>query len=877
MKLRKLILVAAAAAMSLALHAETISYTINSAWEFRRGDAPENAWTIVNVPHTWNAADADDDVPGFYRGKAYYRKQVQIPAYAEGKSIYLMFEGVGQECDVFVNGKKAVSHLGSYTAFSADITGLVTPGQTCEITLDVDNKHNPDIPPLSADYTFFGGVYRDVNLIIKEPVNISILDKASPGLYITTPEVSDEMAKLSARLLLNNNADEARKINVEYNIYTPQGGLLKTIVKKHKLDAGCQNLEVTFDTDIAQPQLWSPDTPALYTLKAVVKDPKTGEVYDALSQQFGLRWFWFDADKGFFLNGKHLKLVGTNRHQDFKNKGWALDDSYHVNDIRMIKEMGGNFLRVAHYPQDPMLLTMCDKLGILTSVEIPIVNAVTPTQAFSDNCVTMVEEMVKQGYNHPSVVIWAYMNEVMLRLPCKKNTPEYKAYCEEVHRQAVRLENKINELDPARETLIPYHSDLSRYEDADLVRVPSAIGMNYYYGWYSRTFEYLHTAIGNFHKKYPDVPILITEYGADIDLRIHSTRAPECFDYGVEYGDMYQEYYLKTFMETPCVAGCFLWNLNEFYSEQRCSAVPHVNLKGVITLDRKPKNTYWLYKANLTDEPFIRFADSDWTVRSGEAAEKHRIKLYSNCESAVLYHNGERVGDLKFEWGTATMWMPLKDGQNHFFAQSADGKVVDVLNINYRAQKPVLKDGFTELNVIFGTNRSFTEPEQRVCWVPEQEYKEGSWGYIGGSVYRPKSGNVTLPAAEVAILDTRNDPLYQTQRRGLEAFKADVPDGKYSVYLHWAELIKPQEFVLVYNLGRDSVYDKDSNRTFSVSVNGQCIYEKLNVLETIGAARPLVVKVDVDVRNGEGLNVELKPVGEGSDTMLTAIRIIKLD
>ena len=875
MKFNKILFAAALSAMSLSMSAETVSYTINSAWQFRRGDAPEGQWLTVDVPHTWNAQDVDDDTPGYYRDKGFYKKTIVIPSYAEGKRVYLKFEGVGQECDVLVNGKKVVSHVGSYSAFAADITEAVTPGQACEIVVNADNKHNPNIPPLSADFNFYGGIYRDVNLIVKEPVNISILDKATSGLYITTPAVSEETAKVSARLLLNNTLAQTAKVNVDYEIYDPQGNLLKTVTRKLKLEAGAASLEITADADIAQPQLWSPDSPALYTLKALVKDPKTGEVYDEVAEHFGLRWFHFDAAKGFFLNGKYLKLIGTNRHQDFKDKGWALDDSYHINDMRMLKEMGGNFLRIAHYPQDPMILAACDKLGILTSVEIPIVNAVTETQEFSDNCVLMVEEMVKQSFNHPSVIIWAYMNEVMLRLPYKRNTPEYKSYCEEVHRQAVRLENKINELDPARETLIPYHSGLDRYEDADLVKVPSTIGMNYYFGWYSRTVDYLQVAVDNFHKKYPDVPLMITEYGADIDQRIHSLKQPEGFDYSVEYGDFFQEHYLKTFLNTPHVVGCFLWNLNEFYSEPRCSAVPHVNLKGVITLDRKPKNTYLLYKANLTKEPFIKFADSDWTVRSGEAADKHRIKLYSNCESAALYQDGEKVGELKFEMGTATMYLPFKDGMNQFYAVAKDGKAVDVLNINYRAQNPVLKDGFTELNVLLGSNRNFTEFGQRVCWVHDKEYTPGSWGYIGGYMYRPKSGNNTLPAAEINLHGTPNDPMYQTQRRGIEAFKADVPDGMYSVYLHWAELIKPMADILIYNLGRNSVLEQTSDRTFSVAVNGKCIYERLNVLEEVGPARPLVVKVDVKVENGEGLTINLKPIT--GETMLTAVRIVKLD
>lgn len=859
------------------LMAETISYTVNSSWQFRRGDSTEEKWEAVDVPHVWNASDVDDDAPGYYRGKGFYRRTLDIPGYAEGKRVYLKFEGVGQESEVFVDGGKVASHIGSYSAFVADITDAVTAGKSCEITVSADNSHNPDIPPLSADYNFYGGIYRDVYLVVKEPVNISIMDHASSGIYITTPSVSAERAEVSVRFLLNNTSDRTRKVCVEHGIYDPQGNLVRTVSDRISLDAGCLNAEFLAGFDIARPQLWSPDSPMLYTVRTVVKDSRTGEVYDRVTEHFGLRWFRFDADEGFFLNGEHLKLIGTNRHQCYKDKGWAIDDVRHMNDIMLLKEMGGNFLRVAHYPQDPMVLRMCDKLGVLASVEIPIVNAVTESQAFSDNCIRMVDEMVKQSFNHPSVIMWAYMNEVMLRLPCEPDGPEYDAYCKEVNRQAVRIEDRLDELDPGRATMIPCHSGLARYEKAGLLRLPTVIGMNYYYGWYARKVDYLDYAIHTrFRETYPGIPLVISEYGADIDNRIHSLRAPESFDYSVEYGDFFQEHYLKVFMENPCVAGCFLWNLNEFYAEPRSGAVPHVNLKGIVTLDRKPKNTYWLYKANLTNEPFVKFADSDWTTRSGETGEAQRIKVYSNCREAELFHNGKKVADLAFEMGTATVWLPLEDGLNRFLVQADENKVADVLDIDYLAQNFVLKDGFSQLNVLLGSSRSFTDSREKVCWVSEKEYVPGSWGYVGGEPYRPKTGNSTLPAAEISILGTDLDPMYQTQRRGLEAFRADVPDGMYSVYLHWAELVKAEPGKLLYNLGRDSVYDGGSERTFSVTVNGRCVHERLNVLETVGAARPMMTKVDVDVEDGEGIVVELKPCGEG-ETMLTAVRILKLD
>lgn len=907
----------------------SLSYTINGGWQFRKisgqeGNGPVTTGTAaekVNLPHSWNVWDSQDDTPGFWRGLCEYTKDLRIPSYAEGKRVFLHFVGANQETRIFVGDALVKEHKGGYTMFSAEISDYVKAGEDCQLRIEVDNSHNADIPPLSADFTFFGGIYRDVRLVIKEPVHISILDKATEGVYVSTPSVSRESAEVNVKTLVNSSLSTKSKVFVQNILTAPDG--TKTVLKKVRatLEPSSLNNEVSAKFSIANPQLWSPDSPALYSLTSTLLDAK-GNVLDEQTVSFGLRWFHFDADKGFFLNGEHLKLIGTNRHQCFLDKGYALDDSYHINDIRMIKEMGSNFIRVSHYPQDPLVLEMCDKLGLLTSVEIPIVNAVTESDAFAENCVEMAEEMVKQSYNHPSVVIWAYMNEVMLRPPYKRNTAEYSNYCKEAHRQAVMIEQRIRETDPYRYTMIPCNGDPRNYEDADLLSVPMTTGWNLYKGWYSETVYDLDDFFAKLHKKYPDMPLMMTEYGADNDIRIHSTK-PESFDYSVEYADFYQEYYLDYVQRTPYLAGAFLWNYNEFYSEPRTSAVPHVNLKGVVTLDRKPKNTYLLYKANLTDKPMLEFGDWYRTVRSGQLNDDgiapEQVTLYSNLAGATVLHNGKELCKVEFKDGKARFTVPFVDGENRLTAyaditdnngfsenivsdntatekgkdaatekgkDAATGKghgscaaecekIYAELNVEYHGIPAQLKDGFTDLNVLLGSNRSFDETDIRLCWIAEKKYSEGSWGYVGGEAYRPGTSRGSLPAAEINILGTDNDPMYQTQRRGIESFKADVPNGKYAVYLHWAELVKPLEEALAYNLGRNSRYEEGSDRCFDVAVCGKTILERLNVMEEVGAATPLVVRTDVDVKDGKGIKIDFTPVK--GDTFLTAVRIVRID
>lgn len=880
------------------------SYTINNGWDFRK--LGQN-WEKVDIPHTWNAEDSRDDKPGFWRGVCEYKKEIFIPLSSSNKRLFLHFEAANQETELYINDKFVTRHEGGYTMFSTEISQYINFGQKNKIRLLVDNKHNPDIPPLSADFTFFGGIYRDITLVEKEPTHISILDKASSGVYISTPEVNDNSAKVHIKVLVNNGSNKNQKCIIEHRIISPDGLEIKTLRTKFNLEANALNKAVESEFAIKNPALWSPDSPQLYTVKTLLLSEKE-LVLDNSYENFGLRWFHFDANKGFFLNGKALKLIGTNRHQCFKDKGYALDDSYHINDIRLIKEMGGNFLRVSHYPQDPLVLDMCDKLGILCSVEIPIVNAITESEAFLNNCLNMTEEMVKQSYNHPSVVLWAYMNEVMLRSPYNRKSNEYKNYCKEVHRQAVMIENLIRKLDPYRWTMLPCHANLKNYEEANLVKVPMTLGFNVYRGWYSGEFKDLDLLFESIHKKYPDVPLMMSEYGADNDTRIHASKISESFDYSVEYADLYQEYYLDYVLKTDFLAGAFLWNLNEFYSEPRSSAVPHVNLKGIVKLDREPKNTYWLYKANLSKEGMLQFGNSDWTTRSASLDEngvyKDTVRIYSNQTSATIIHNGKELGDVNFKMGMAKIIVPFVNGENRLLAYTNTYEsniaeagsnanelltsntnkshiynnkkyLVSNLNVNFQGIAHKLDNTFTELNVLLGSNRTFTEISHRLCWIAEKEYSEGSWGYIGGSQYRPKSGNNTLPAAEINILGTDNDPMYQTQRRGIEAFRADVPDGRYAIYLHWAELVKPLSEALAYNLGRNSLYEEYSNRCFDVYVNGRCVIENLNVIESVGPARPLIIKTFATASNNEGLKIEFK--SKTGETFLSAVRIVKYD
>lgn len=845
-------------------------YTINNNWIFT-GESNQEAQR-VDLPHTWNAADAMDDVPGYFRGKGHYAKRIDLGEEIEGKRVFLHFGGVNQEVLIKVNGQEAGTHAGGYTSFVIDITPYVKQGRN-EIVVEVDNSHNPAIPPLSADFTFFGGIYRDVGLEIEEPVHISHSDYGASGMYVTTPAIREGRGDVNAKILIDNFTDSKQKVIVEAEC-TDGSNTVWSSQKRVTIPANALMHETEIAGVVGEDalKLWSPDNPNRYSLTVkVIEDNKEKKVLDEEVTDFGFRWHDFDPNTGFSLNGQPMKLVGTNRHQDFKDRGWALNDDYHAQDIKLLKDMGGNFLRVSHYPQTQFMMDLCDREGLLTSVEIPIVNAVTESPEFLDNCMTMMTEMIKQNYNHPSVIIWTYMNEVMLVPPYSQGTEEYTNYCAEVHRQAQELDSLSKSLDPTRSTMIPFHNSIKSYEDADLYNVPDVIGWNIYAGWYFGQFPDLEDFLDEYHAKYPDKPTIMTEYGADCDTRLHSDE-PERFDYTMEYADLFQEHYLKALLNTDYLAGAALWNLNEFHSEGRGNAKPHVNLKGIVTMDRKPKNTYWLYKANFTDEPMVEFANANWTNRTAQLDSlgfyETVIKIYSNEPKLQVSNNGESLGEWPVEQGVAKGKVRLHNGTNRLMADGE--KASATMNVNLLGIPYALDDNFTDISVMLGTKRIYCNPETQVCWIPEQPYRKGSWGYVGGEPMRPKNWSGTLPTSEVEILGTEEDPLYQTMRRGIEEMRFDVPKGRYAVYLHWADLTKEEYQKLAYNLGNDAEHE-ESDDAMVVSVMGQKI--PVDVRRLVGRQRPLVIKVETNVE-ADGLNITFDQVK--GQAFLNAIRVVRL-
>lgn len=883
--------------LSLISHAQRISQTINSNWSFHQGELKnipqtkdEIKWEAVNIPHTWNDRDVMDDEPGYYRGEAWYRKNIYIPEQWKDKDVYLFFEGAAQIAHVYVNGKPVGSHTGSYTFFSFPITEHLKFGDgnaENEVLVKLDNSHHEDIPPLSADFTFFGGLYRDVHLIAVNKTRFDMDNHASNGIFITTPNVSAEQAEVNISGSFVNNAPLTRNITLSHRIIDADGQTAYQLKKEYTVAERQKIAFLDEIKDIVKPNLWSTGHPYLYRVVSTISDSQTKQVLDEVSNPLGFRWYSFDAENGFFLNGKPLKLVGASRHQDYKGKGNALSDALHVRDVELLKEMGGNFLRVAHYPQDPAVLQACDRLGILASVETAIVNRITETEAFAKNAKKMHLEMIRQNFNHPSLIIWAYMNEVLLRPRYEKDTPEQEEYFDKITKLAQELENLTRNEDPYRYTMIPNHGNFELYNRVQLTKIPMLVGWNLYQGWYSGKFSGFANYLDRHRRELPDKPLLVTEYGADADIRLHSFE-PVRFDKTVEYTTLYHQAYLKAMMDRPFVAAAMIWNLADFSSETRTESTPHINSKGILTLDRKPKDVYRFYQANLLEDPYIQIGTKEWDLRTGTAksdtdlSHTQTVQVFSNQPNVKLKHNGKIVGDSQTEQGIAQFKVDFVNGQNilQAIASTKDSQeITDQADIRFRMLPANLhskKLPFTEVNISLGDKRYFHDTENHQIWIPEQGYQPGTWGYIGGHVFSMENKARHSYGSDKDILGTNADPVYATQRTGIKQFKFDVPEGGYELTLHFAELfsdIKREE--LVYNLNGGGITGDDfQERIFDVNINGNIFLKNLSNKEYLEPEKAVNFRTSITVHDKNGITVEFLP--KKGETILNGIQLRKI-
>ena len=580
---------------------------INENWLFRYHDGTE---TVVNIPHTWNNIDGQDGGDDYYRGTCVYEKDFTAPAFGEDERLYIEFAGVNASAKVIINGKTVISHDGGYSTFRADITNYVTAEN--HMVVEVDNSKNDRVYPQKADFTFYGGIYRDVKLIVVNQYHFDMDYFGGKGLSVC-PEVGGEDAAVWVRTWHNAT-----------------NGVVSIVLK----DAEGRVVGTGDDTDetiiIEKAHFWHGiEDPYLYTCEATLLVNE--QEVDFVSCRFGVRSFRVDAQKGFILNGKEYPLRGVCRHQDWKGIGNAITKEHHDIDMAMIREVGANTIRLAHYQHDQYFYDLCDEYGMIVWAEIPYISEHMP--AGRENTISQMKELIVQCYNHPSICVWGISNEI---------TISTKKRADMLDNHQV-LNDLIHEMDSSRPTTLACYAMCAPFDPVG--HLSDIVSWNLYLGWYTPFMWLNNLWVDYFHKRYPNRCLGYSEYGCECMPNLHSSH-PRRGDQSEEYQCKYNEYMLNFFDKRPFMWATHLWNMFDFAADARNQGgEPGMNHKGLVTFDRKTKkDSFYVYKAWWSKEPFVYITGRRYVDR---AEKKTTVKVYSNCSEVTLYLNGEKFATQK--------------------------------------------------------------------------------------------------------------------------------------------------------------------------------------------------------------------------------------
>ncbi|MBQ3558810.1 MAG: glycoside hydrolase family 2 protein [Agathobacter sp.] len=593
---------------------------INNNWNFYKDmtEIPTNVtedMKVVNLPHTWNAEDGQDGGNDYFRGTCCYMKAMDRNEFPEGDRIFLEINGANSSAKAYVNGKLMMEHHGGYSTWRMDITDVLD--EMNSIVIFVDNAANEEVYPQTADFTFYGGIYRDVNLIGVPETHFDLTTWGTPGIKVTP---------------VMNGAD----CNVEVEVFIENAQASDEVVCTI-VDAEDKEVAQVVMNDgkvavvIENAHLWDGvNDPYLY--KAIVNITRAGKILDCISTRFGCRSFEIHPENGFILNGREYPLRGVSRHQDRWGIGNALLPEHHVEDMDYICEMGANTIRLAHYQHDQFFYDLCDERGMVVWAEIPYISRHMPDGR--ENTITQMNELIHQCYNHPSIVVWGLSNEITM--DGAKN-PDL------IDNHHV-LNNLCHELDKTRPTVIACITMCGI--DEEYVHIPDVVSYNHYFGWYGGSVDQYGPWFDEFHQKYPNTAIGVSEYGCEA-LNWHTSN-PQSGDYTEEYQAYYHEELIKQLFTRKYLWATHVWNMFDFGADARAEGGENgQNHKGLMTIDRKyKKDAFYAYKAWLSDDPFVHLCGKRYIDRVEDVT---KVTVYSNLPEVELFVNGESVGKKKAE------------------------------------------------------------------------------------------------------------------------------------------------------------------------------------------------------------------------------------
>ena len=599
----------------------------------------------VSLPHTWNALDGQDGGADYWRGIGTY--EIDLPNPTKDRKQYIEFQGANHVATVYCNGRELGTHKGGFSTFRFDLTPAMKPEGNV-LTVVVSNAPS-DIYPQSADFTFYGGLYRDVNFIEVDEAHFELLLDGTCGVFVTPHNVGNTRVDLFCV-----NADGC---TILVELKDADGKVVGSATTE-----ASDHAHVLID--VKQPHLWNGmEDPYCYTCEAKIfkgVDFLKLAPLDTVTVTYGYRSFHVCPNTGFWLNGKNVPLHGVSRHQDRLDKGWAISKADHEEDCALIKELGANTIRLAHYQHDQYFYDLCDKTGFVLWAEIPFISQFIPTQEAYQNTISQMTELVAQNYNHPAIFFWGISNEILIG----KDREDLRQNLRDLHELA-------KSMDPSRLTTMAQVSMTPM--DSEHNYITDVVSYNHYFGWYVGDVEDNGPWLDKFHAMHPDKCLGVSEYGAENILTWH-TAEPDNHDYTEEYANHYHQEMLKTFAKRPYLWSTHQWNCFDFAADARNEGgVKGRNNKGLITYDRKiKKDAFYIYKAWWNPEPMIWVSGSRFVNRGPEA--ERDVIVYTNCDQVTLVVNGKNVATQQAVDHMIVFENVVVDGENVITAYCGDVK-----------------------------------------------------------------------------------------------------------------------------------------------------------------------------------------------------------
>ena len=721
---------------------------INNCWKFHKiGEEAVN----VDLPHTYNLDDSDNEKK-MWTGITKYEKVLDVNV-KDGERAFIEFGAVNSVADIFLNGKHVLKHSGGYSIFRVELTEFIVDSKVT-IEVQVNNSIVEEVYPLMADFSFCGGIYRDVKLIITKDVMFDLLENSGPGVFVSQLNVTKEKALIEVKGCVVNAAENKKELTVNMEVLDMEGKL----VVSHKMTSMIfNNSEFIHNFEITSPILWDGiKNPYLYNIVVSLFDGDT--LVDTREIKTGLRFYHIDPQEGFFLNGNSCRLNGVSRHQCREGFAWNTNKDNQREDIEIIKEMGANSIRLAHYQHDQNFYDLCDEVGMVIWAEIPFISRVSSSDITGENAVSQLKELITQNYNHSSILMWGVQNEITIG----EQTQELNDIVD-------NLNNIAKRMDPYRVTT---QAHVGHHEDGDYMnKITDILAYNKYYGWYYDEVENFEEWLTGYNKLNPNQCLGISEYGAE-GILAYQNDDPKIKDYSESYHALYHEKVMPIFNAHNEIWGTYVWNMFDFASDFRDEGgVQGMNNKGLVTHDRKTrKDAFFYYKALWSNEVVLSIVGKRHIERKESIIP---VKLYTNEKEVTLSVNGQ-VLDTKSPVNCTIIFkdIVLKNGENKIVVESENAKdeCIFILNAD------------SEINYVFeGGNTGLMDN-----WFDEDQFKDEVIGELTfddgfysikdtiGTIIKNPEGEKVMRKYMDAMFD---HPMFEmTKGFNFEKLKAFSPD-----------------------------------------------------------------------------------------------------